>query len=102
MRWESRTVEDQRKEFAQAATCCTNFSALCREHGITRRGVKVCGRPDSAQYIQHFCPHSSSVTALRRRHLPPGGRYGRCRASAITGFFDTLKKPAVRPVLVKQ
>ena len=37
MPWECRTVEDQRKEFAQAAMGCSNFSALCREFGITRR-----------------------------------------------------------------
>lgn len=37
MPWESRTVEDQRKEFARAAQNCSNFSALCREYGITRR-----------------------------------------------------------------
>ena len=37
MPWECRTVENQRKEFAQAAMCCKNFSALCREFGITRR-----------------------------------------------------------------
>ena len=36
MPWESRTVEEQRKEFAQAAMCCSNFSALCREFGIDR------------------------------------------------------------------
>ena len=36
MPWECRTVENQRKEFAEAAMCCSNFSALCREFGITR------------------------------------------------------------------
>ncbi len=36
MPWESRTVEDQRKEFAEAAMNCRNFSALCREFGIDR------------------------------------------------------------------
>ena len=36
MPWERRTVEDQRKEFAQAAMSCNNFSALCREFGIDR------------------------------------------------------------------
>ena len=37
MPWESRTVEEQRQEFARAAMNCNNFSALCREYGITRR-----------------------------------------------------------------
>ena len=33
---ESKTVEDHRKESAQAAMYCSNFSALCREFGIDR------------------------------------------------------------------
>lgn len=37
MPWECRTVEEQRKEFAEAAASCGNFSALCREYGITRK-----------------------------------------------------------------
>ena len=45
MPWESRTVEDQRREFAQAAVSCGNFSALCREFGVTRRtGLKWLNR----------------------------------------------------------
>ena len=36
MPWECRTVEDQRREFAEAAMYCSNFSALCREFGIDR------------------------------------------------------------------
>ena len=36
MPWESRTVEEQRREFAEAAMQCSNFSALCREFGISR------------------------------------------------------------------
>lgn len=45
MPWECRTVEDQRKEFAQAAMNCSNFSALCREFGIDRHtGYKWAGR----------------------------------------------------------
>ena len=50
MPWESRTVEDQRREFAQAAMYCSNFSALCREYGITRRtGRKWAERYESQQ-----------------------------------------------------
>lgn len=37
MPWEKRTVYEQREEFAQAAMECRNFSALCREFGISRR-----------------------------------------------------------------
>ena len=37
MPWESKTVEEVRKEFISAAEVSTNFSSLCREFGITRR-----------------------------------------------------------------
>ena len=37
MPWEDKTVEELRKEFAEAAKESNNFSALCREFGITRK-----------------------------------------------------------------
>lgn len=37
MPWESKTVEDLRKEFVLAAGNTPNFSALCREFAITRK-----------------------------------------------------------------
>lgn len=37
MPWESKTVEELRKEFVKEAQGCANFSALCREFGITRK-----------------------------------------------------------------
>ena len=37
MPWESKTVEELRKEFVLAAKENINFSALCREFGITRK-----------------------------------------------------------------
>ena len=50
MPWECRTVENQRKEFVQAAMYCKNFSALCREFGITRRtGQKWVDRYQNCQ-----------------------------------------------------
>lgn len=36
MPWKDKTVEDLRKEFAEAAENSRNFSAICREYGITR------------------------------------------------------------------
>lgn len=43
-------MEDQRKEFAQAALECSNFSALCREYGITRRtGLKWKARYEAQE-----------------------------------------------------
>ena len=62
MPWESRTVEDQREEFAQAAMCCSNFSALCREFGISRRtGLKWVARYKDGQPLTDRSrrPHTS-------------------------------------------
>lgn len=36
MPWGSKTVEDLRKEFVEAAIACDNLSKLCREFGISR------------------------------------------------------------------
>mgnify|MGYP003294752496 CR=1 FL=1 len=63
MPWESRTVEDQRREFAQAAMCCSNFSALCREYGITRRtGLK---------WVERYQNHQPLTDRSRRPHRSP-------------------------------
>lgn len=52
MSWESKTVENQRKEFAEAAEGCRNFSALCREYGITRKtGYKWVERYKQGQSL---------------------------------------------------
>lgn len=62
MPWESRTVEEQRKSFVQEAKNCTNFSALCREYGITRRtGRKWVERYESGQSLsdRNRRPHTS-------------------------------------------
>ena len=37
MPWESKSVEEVRKEFVEAAKDSDNFSSLCREFGITRK-----------------------------------------------------------------
>lgn len=62
MPWECRTVEDQRREFTQAAMYCNNFSALCREFGITRRtGQKWVDRYKACQPLTDRSrrPHTS-------------------------------------------
>ena len=62
MPWERRTVEDQRREFAQAALVCSNFSALCREYGITRRtGLKWKARYETQESLNDRSrrPHTS-------------------------------------------
>ena len=63
MPWESRTVEEQRREFAQAAMCCSNFSALCREFGINRHtGYK---------WKERYAAHQSLLDRSRRPHTCP-------------------------------
>ena len=37
MPWEHRTVKEQREEFVSAAQGCSNFRALSREFGISRK-----------------------------------------------------------------
>lgn len=63
MPWESRTVEDQRKEFAQAAMNCNNFSALCREFGITRR--------TGQKWVERYAANEPLTDRSRRPHTSP-------------------------------
>ena len=63
MPWECRTVEDQRREFAQAAMYCSNFSALCREYGITRR----TGR----KWVDRYEQQQPLTDRSRRPHTTP-------------------------------
>lgn len=63
MPWECRTVEDQRREFVQAAMYCSNFSALCREYGITRR----TGR----KWVERYESQQPLTDRSRRPHITP-------------------------------
>lgn len=63
MPWECRTVEDQRKEFAQAALTCSNFSALCREFGITRR--------TGHKWLERYQNNQPLADRSRRPHTSP-------------------------------
>lgn len=64
MPWERRTVEDQRREFAQAALQCNNFSALCREFGIDRHtGYK---------WKKRYTAQLPLTDRSRRPHTSPG------------------------------
>ena len=63
MPWECRTMEDQRREFAQAALYNKNFSALCREFGITRRtGYK---------WLERYRLHQTLQDRSRKPHTSP-------------------------------
>lgn len=87
MPWESRTVEDQRKDFAHEAQHTNNFSALCREYGITRAtGYKWFKRFENGEPLQELSrkPHTSpnrtpaaieeAILSLRRDNPGWGAR----------------------------
>ena len=54
MPWESKTVEELRKEFVLAAKSSNNFSSVCREFGITRKtGYKWIDRFDNGESLEN-------------------------------------------------
>ena len=54
MPWKDKTVEDLRKEFVEAVKTSRNFSALCREFGITRKtGYKWIDRYKQYQSLSN-------------------------------------------------
>lgn len=62
MPWGSKTVEDLRKEFVLAAQGNVNFSALCREFGITRKtGYKWLERYENQQSLSDMSRRPSCV-----------------------------------------
>ena len=53
MPWKDKTVKELRKEFAESAKDCDNFSALCREFGISRAtGYKWLNRYEQNQSME--------------------------------------------------
>ena len=62
MPWECRTVKEQRELFVQEAESAINFSALCREYGITRKtGYKWVERSKNGEPLDNRSrrPHTS-------------------------------------------
>lgn len=83
MPWKDRTVKELRKEFAEAAANCSNFSALCREYDITRKtGYKYLKRFQAGQSLSdqsrrpHYTPSKTSAemetAILKLREDNPG------------------------------
>lgn len=83
MPWKDKTVEELRKEFAEAAKESLNFSALCREFGITRTtGYKWLDRYESGQslvdlsrrphLIANRTPEETELLILQTRTTHPG------------------------------
>ena len=64
MPWESRTVRAQREEFVLAARQGGNFSALCREFGISRKtGYKWVRRAQSGEALDDRSRKPKRVSA---------------------------------------
>ena len=73
MPWESKTVEELRKEFIVASKSTNNFSSLCREFGITRKtGYKWVERAketDDLSNRSHARKNISNKTDLETENL---------------------------------
>lgn len=83
MPWESKSVEELRKEFALAAKECHNFSALCREFGITRKtgykwlerytaGEDLSNRSRKPLHTPNKTPKDVELRILKLRSENPG------------------------------
>lgn len=83
MPWESRTVEELRKEFVLAASGNVNFSALCREFGITRKtgykwierynaGMSFCDKSRKPFNITNKTPDEIEMLIIALRLENPG------------------------------
>ena len=83
MPWESRTVKEQREGFAETAAHSSNFSAVCREYGITRKtgykwleryeaGEELSDRSREPHHIPHKTPPEMEAQILRVRKENPG------------------------------
>ncbi len=73
MPWESKTVEELRKEFIVASKSTSNFSSLCREFGITRKtGYKWIARAKETSDLSdrsHARKNISNKTDLETENL---------------------------------
>ena len=73
MPWESKTVEELRKEFVVASKTTSNFSSLCREFGITRKtGYKWIARAEETDDLtdrSHARKNISNKTDLEIENL---------------------------------
>lgn len=83
MPWESKTVEEIRKEFIEAAKTETNISQLCREYGISRptgykwlkrskNGESLSDRRKTPNNIANKTPAEIEEMILELRRENPG------------------------------
>ena len=83
MPWKDKTVEEIRKEFAEAAKGSENMSALCREFGITRatgykwleryiRGESLSDQSRRPQTTANKTPEDVEFRIVQTRNEHPG------------------------------
>ena len=64
MPWEQKTVIEQREDFVLAAQECSNFSALCRKWGISRKsGYKWVQRAAAGEALDDRSPRPKRVAS---------------------------------------
>lgn len=107
MPWECRTVKEQRELFVKEALHTSNFSALCREYGITRRtGYKWVGRNENGDSLEdksrqpHTSPKRTSAAVeakiLEMRADNPG--WGAKRIKQVLESKGSTDIPSARTV----
>ena len=83
MPWESKTVEELRKEFVLAAEKSNNFSSLCREFGISRKtgykwvkrkcdGLSLSDKKRSPFVVANRTPEKTEMLIVSLRSENPG------------------------------
>ena len=107
MPWECRTVKEQRELFVKEALYTSNYSALCREYGITRRtGYKWVGRNEKGDSLEdksrqpHTSPNRTSAAVeakiLEMRADNPG--WGAKRIKQVLENKGNTDIPSARTV----
>lgn len=100
MPWENRSVEEQRLIFAQEAQVTQNFSALCREYGISRctgykwleryeRQEPLCDRSHARKFVGNKTDPETEQLILSVRHENPAWGGKKIRAVLLgRGYTD--------------
>lgn len=106
MPWRSKTVEKLREEFVSSAKECTNFSALCREFGITRKtGYKwlkryaesepLSDKSRAPNFIANKTPEDTESLIVALRKYNPGWGAKKLKAALER---EGIKLPCVKTV----
>ena len=105
MPWEHKTVKEQREEFVLAAHGCSNFSALCRTFGISRKsgykwvqraaaGEELDDRSRRPKRVASRTPEAVERKVLALRAQQPG--WGARKIKAVLERAGEAGVPSVR------